>query len=479
MHWIYYTNQNSCGIAVDSAEIEVLPVPQASIISPVNQVCQDAGAIQLQGLPSGGVFSGNGVMGSSFDPALSSVGSNWYYYTTQNSCGFKTDSVQVTVIEILQANLGATAIQLCENDAPVTLQGTPAGGVYAGSGISGTSFNPSLTGDGVFKVFYSVQNSCSASSDSIEITVLPLPEASISNTFNEVCSNGTPITLSGNPLMGVFSGNGVTGDILNPTQLDVGAASINYTVQNSCGSISDTLFFSVIATPEIQVSDTNFLLCNGEEIAISPQSWIGTLSWDNGVVADSIFVSDAGEYEATASNQCGSDRATFVIKTAFADASFTSLPYEFQGGVFTAINDSMTFYQWSIDGMYETAGDSFTHDFGSAGEFLIELAVISPEGCEATEEQYFVIEPQGGLFVPTAFTPNGDGLNDEFKIIGDMPDRFSARVFDRWGSLVAEWFDIDYAWDGKHDGNTCPSGVYVLQYEYMGKFTIQELTILE
>jgi len=478
-HWVYYTNTNSCGVAADSLEMEVLPVPQASIISPVTQACEDAGLIQLQGIPSGGTFSGNGVTGDSFDPASANLGQNWFYYNTQNSCGTATDSVQVEVIEILQANLGATSIQLCENDASITLQGTPIGGVYSGSGINGSSFNPSITGEGQYWITYSVQNSCSFSEDSIEIIVLPLPEATITSTVGQLCTNGVPVTLTGDPLNGTFSGVGVSGDRLYPNQMDTGISWIYYSVQNSCGIKEDSMVISVTGTPEVTVGDTNFLLCNGEEKSISPDGWLGALLWSTGETSDSIIVSDAGQYTVTVTNQCGSVAASFTIETASAVADFTAEPYEFQGGQFTAVNDSMASYEWLIDGLFETDRTTFTYEFGESGEFLIELSTISPEGCEATEEQYFVIEPQGGLFVPTAFTPNGDGLNDEFRIVGEMPDRFYARVFDRWGNMVAEWFNINYAWDGKHDGKTCASGVYVLQYEYLGKITIQELTILE
>jgi gliding motility-associated-like protein len=71
--------------------------------------------------------------------------------------------------------------------------------------------------------------------------------------------------------------------------------------------------------------------------------------------------------------------------------------------------------------------------------------------------------------IPNAFTPNGDGLNDKFKIIG-IPDEniteYNFRIFNRWGQIVFETNDIDDAWDGTSKGEMCPAGVYVWEIFY-------------
>ena len=70
---------------------------------------------------------------------------------------------------------------------------------------------------------------------------------------------------------------------------------------------------------------------------------------------------------------------------------------------------------------------------------------------------------------PTAFTPNGDGLNDAFSIITDCPDGFSffeLRVFNRWGEQVFETVDHTRAWDGTYRGQVVPLGTYVFSVRY-------------
>ncbi|HCQ17315.1 MAG: hypothetical protein CMI36_12755 [Owenweeksia sp.] len=70
------------------------------------------------------------------------------------------------------------------------------------------------------------------------------------------------------------------------------------------------------------------------------------------------------------------------------------------------------------------------------------------------------------LFVPNAFTPNGDNTNDQFviKYNGDcIMAEFSMKVFDRWGRLVFETEEADpsRAWDGKSEGRELKEGVYM------------------
>jgi gliding motility-associated-like protein len=78
-------------------------------------------------------------------------------------------------------------------------------------------------------------------------------------------------------------------------------------------------------------------------------------------------------------------------------------------------------------------------------------------------------EPPGEMILlPNAFTPDGDGLNDVFKAIG-QPDKltsFSMKVFNRWGQMVFESNDITHGWDGTYQGKPAPAGTYVFRIEY-------------
>ena len=67
------------------------------------------------------------------------------------------------------------------------------------------------------------------------------------------------------------------------------------------------------------------------------------------------------------------------------------------------------------------------------------------------------------IWIPNAFSPNADGLNDTFSIKGISIKDFNLRVFDRWGSKIFESNSIYEGWDGKYGDRICPAGIYSFQ----------------
>jgi gliding motility-associated-like protein len=71
------------------------------------------------------------------------------------------------------------------------------------------------------------------------------------------------------------------------------------------------------------------------------------------------------------------------------------------------------------------------------------------------------------IYVPTAFTPNGDGLNDVFKPkLNCLSYEFHCTIFNRWGQKIFETNDINKGWDGNYSGNKLPPGSYVYYISY-------------
>ncbi|MBI1223370.1 MAG: PKD domain-containing protein, partial [Bacteroidetes bacterium] len=130
-------------------------------------------------------------------------------------------------------------------------------------------------------------------------------------------------------------------------------------------------------------------------------------------------------------------------------------------------------YLWQIDG---PNGDDFTSNDDSPiitlneeGEYTVMLIAMNTYGCTDTayKENYIRINAGGVLLVPNAFTPNGDGVNDNFRPVfeGVERDHYTFKVYNRWGELLFETHDIDEAWDGTFRGVMCESTVYVWQVE--------------
>ena len=119
----------------------------------------------------------------------------------------------------------------------------------------------------------------------------------------------------------------------------------------------------------------------------------------------------------------------------------------------------------------------------SPGETTTYVAWVSVcNGEEFTDTVTVHVFPH----IPNAFTPNGDGLNDDFRILGVPPEhitRFNIQIFNRWGQLVFSSSNILESWDGKLNGSFCEPGVYswVIYYELNNKTRVSNkgtLTLL-
>ena len=85
-------------------------------------------------------------------------------------------------------------------------------------------------------------------------------------------------------------------------------------------------------------------------------------------------------------------------------------------------------------------------------------------GCKATDEVSIIYPPL--IYVPNAFTPDGDENNNEFFALGSNINTFQLEIYNRWGELIYTGDALDKAWDGTYAGLKCPDGVYVWKILY-------------
>lgn len=96
--------------------------------------------------------------------------------------------------------------------------------------------------------------------------------------------------------------------------------------------------------------------------------------------------------------------------------------------------------------------------------------------CGSATDTIEVREQVCQVFIPTAFTPNGDGLNDVFRISGaDLVTDFSMQVFNRWGQPVYQSTNALQGWDGRLRGERQPKGVYAYRIRYIEVATGQQV----
>ena len=91
---------------------------------------------------------------------------------------------------------------------------------------------------------------------------------------------------------------------------------------------------------------------------------------------------------------------------------------------------------------------------------------ISDKGCQSSDQFTLVVLKDAQVFVPTAFTPNGDGLNDYFGPIGKVPDDFSMMIFNRYGQIVFKSSSVSSRWNGTVNGAVQQTGVFIYLISY-------------
>lgn len=124
-------------------------------------------------------------------------------------------------------------------------------------------------------------------------------------------------------------------------------------------------------------------------------------------------------------------------------------------------------YSWDFgDGSISSAFEPI-HQYELPGSYEVILIVDNKYlACPSEFRATIVISPDGRIYLPNAFSPNGDGINDGFGIMGEGIASFRCLIFDRWGRVVAELTQPDQIWDGRSPaGEEVQEGVYVYQVE--------------
>ena len=112
---------------------------------------------------------------------------------------------------------------------------------------------------------------------------------------------------------------------------------------------------------------------------------------------------------------------------------------------------------------------NFTYTAVTQDSFEVKIIAVDDSGCEYKDTAFIYVWKD--FWAPSAFTPNEDNLNDEFRFKGtEYMTEFEFRIFDRLGTVVFEGYSKDDAWDGTFKGEPCPWGVYGYVVKYRSNY---------
>lgn len=242
-----------------------------------------------------------------------------------------------------------------------------------------------------------------------------------------------------------------------------------------------------LPSPDFMVSDSAG--CRTHEVLFSDLSTSqdGTIKswlWDfgNGTATTSPFTETkyktAGLYDVklsvTTSLGCVNDTAKddFVTVFELPSPDFYYTPDEptmFVSNV-SFIDKSVNAAHWWWD-----FGDSSTsvlqfpdHFYRQTGNYIVKLVVESADGCLDSTWRQLEVTDSYAFWIPNAFSPDNDGLNDVFMVKGFGYSDLSLSIFNRLGDRI--YFSNSNGWDGNYNGQEAPVGVYVYQVKMIDSF---------
>ena len=129
------------------------------------------------------------------------------------------------------------------------------------------------------------------------------------------------------------------------------------------------------------------------------------------------------------------------------------------------------FYQWTIykstDKIATRADKEIRYAFSEPGSYRV-VCRVNNQYCESDSMEQVISISESYLRVPNVFTPNGDGINDEFRVAYRSLREFHCWVYNRWGHLVYEWTDPAKGWDGNIGGRPAAEGAYFYVIRALG-----------
>ncbi len=448
------------------------------------------------------------------------AGANVFQWTISNGICPSTNS-QVTINGVTPPTVSSAGPNQTICSTTATLAGSAVtSGTGAWSLVSGTGTitNPSsptsgLTGLGIGNdVFaWTISNApCPVSTSQVTITVGAPTTVSNAGPNQTVC--GTTATLGGNIALvgtGTWSLISGSGTITNPssptsgvTGLGAGANVFQWSISSAnCPPSTSQVTITANPYPLAPVVASPINYCEND-LAFPLTAAGSNLLWytvpmggtgSNIAPTPSTYPPGTTFYYVTQTvNGCESPTsAVQVVVTALPIAAFYApLQNSIENPVIHFSNQSIgaTSWFWNFGDNLSSSTNTSTeqspvHTYSNVGTYCVEL-VVANGVCLDSTNICLVINPQFTFYIPNSFSPNGDGVNDEFFGKGQYIKQFDMSIYDRWGNLLFYGADIADHWlgDTKMGSEIAQEDVYVYvinikdnmneDHKYIGRVTL-------
>lgn len=248
---------------------------------------------------------------------------------------------------------------------------------------------------------------------------------------------------------------------------------------SSDGCVGDTVFAQVyVAEPSTSNIQGPTDVCEGQyvEIQAFDSKSNGKFFWNNGDTTEviSFFATeDTTVYRVSLNELCEHDTVYHKVTvhpvpnlSSGTAAIIDTVGFNTTVG-FNYLGTSYGTLDWYLNGTWLGTSPEMDVLFEQPG--WNTLNVVATSGiCSDTISHYLYVEDDLRIHIPSAFSPDGDGLNDTWDFDGLGFDEYDVAILDRYGRVVAQWDEWNpRSWDGTFQGSPLPTGVYVYQVRVM------------
>jgi len=444
-YWVEVTT-NNC-IAADSINVTLIPLPTVNLGNDTAVCTGDVFFIDA--------FNVNGtyIWHDNTTASTHVVNQTGLYVVTVtvNTCQ-NSDTINVLYNPIPVIDLGNDTT-ICAPDNLV-LDASYPNASYLWQNLSSLP-TYTVNSTGLFYVKVTALN-CSFY-DSINIIVSPKPNAYL----------GTDTLLCNGNTFSLYLTNTGTNTFLwqdNTTSSSMPVVNPGlYWVQVTDGNCinSDSIIVTAGQVPAIDLGNDT-VLCPDDSITLSVTSPNSIYLWSTGDTTFWISVGQTGNYWVDVTNECGTTREAIQI-------DYTNVPLvEFGNDTTLCMEDYFTLDATWPNSLYLWQDSSTLETFLVEEEGVYAVTITNTCGSISDSISVDMEDCDCYLYIPNAFTPNGDGLDDIFTPVAHCATikAYSIVIYDRWGVEVFVSEDFYFGWDGTIYGEQAPLGSYSYRIKY-------------
>lgn len=451
------TTTNACTSASSQYTVTVIPTTTITVDNAALNLCTGQSAT-VTATSGTGTYTWN--PGGTNTNTIVVNSANVYTVSSSGVCNTASTTVNVTMSSSPSLTISSTSNTLCASGQTAGLSLSGSTGTYSWS-TGASSQTISITTPGVYTATVSTAG-CGDAVDSYTVSSVLIPTISVTPTSTLLCNSQSGDLTASSNLGNYIWSTGAT----NTATVTVNSANM-YTVgvANACGSATAIAVVSVNNTPSLNIAASSLSICPNETATLTVTGGSAPYSWSNTSNSGSVVTTTGGTVTVSNTNNCGTGTASIVVNVNPVSASISASPMSGASPLIVDfINSSVgaTTYAWNFGNGNSAGTQTVTSQtYINTGSYTAYLLVSNGLCTDIDSVIISVEEDQPWMIIPNVFTPNGDSINEVFKLTGYFHIKdFNCTIFDRWGLEMFAWSEIKEGWDGTVGGKLVPDGTY-------------------